>query len=58
MAENGELTVATLREKALRFRRLAGEILDGDFRRGLLSLAWDYDAKAESLEVRASASDM
>jgi hypothetical protein len=54
MADNIELNVATLskrlRKQASGFRRLAGEILDGDFRRNLLNLAMDYDAQAESLE--------
>ena len=54
MADNIELNVATLskrlRSQASGFRRLAGEILDGDFRRNLLNLAMDYDAQAETLE--------
>ena len=40
----------TLRKKAAGIRSLAGEILDGDFRRSLESLAVDYDAQATKLE--------
>jgi hypothetical protein len=36
----------TLRKQAAGFRRLANEIVDGDFRRRLLDLAADYDAQA------------
>jgi hypothetical protein len=36
----------TLRKQAAGFRRLANEIMDGDFRRRLLDLAADYDAQA------------
>ena len=57
MADYLELDVETLgkrlRNQASRFRRLAGEILDGDFRRNLLHLAMDYDAQAESLERKS-----
>jgi hypothetical protein len=38
----------TLRKQADGFRRLASEIVDGDFRRRLLALAADYDAQADT----------
>jgi hypothetical protein len=51
----------TLRKQADGFRRLASEIVDGDFRRRLLALAADYDAQADrtapSLHVVSSASN-
>jgi hypothetical protein len=54
MADYFDLDIETLgkklRNQASGFRRLAGEILDGEFRRNLLHLATDYDARAESLE--------
>ena len=40
----------TLRERAAGMRLLAHKILDGEFRRGLLVLAQDYDLRAEVLE--------
>ena len=54
MADHFELDVEILgkrlRNQASGFRRLAGEIQDGEFRRNLLNLATDYDAQAEALE--------
>jgi hypothetical protein len=54
MADNLELDVETLgktlKDKASRFRQLASGILDGDFRRRLLDLAWDYDVQAATLQ--------
>ena len=56
MADNLELDVETLgetlRETAAGLRRLASEILDGEFRRRLLNLSCDYDAQATALEKR------
>ena len=43
---NPESKTETLRKQAVGFRRLASEIVDGDFRRRLLNLAADYDAQA------------
>ena len=37
----------TLRERAAGMRLLANKILDGEFQRGLLELARDYDLQAE-----------
>jgi hypothetical protein len=54
MADNLELNVEapseTLRRQASGFRRLAGEILDGEFRGRLLELALDYEREAENPE--------
>lgn len=36
-------------ERATRFRRLAGEILDGPFRRNLIGLAQEYEDFARRL---------
>jgi hypothetical protein len=47
---NIETLLKTLRRQASGMRRLAGDILDGDFRRGLLELARDYDRQAEGFE--------
>ena len=43
---NRESNTENLRKQAAGFRRLASEIVDGDFRRRLLDLAADYDAQA------------
>ena len=43
---NPESNTEALRKQAAGFRRLASEIVDGDFRRRLLDLAADYDAQA------------
>jgi hypothetical protein len=43
-----ESNTMTLRKQADGFRRLASEIVDGDFRRRLLALAADYDAQADT----------
>jgi hypothetical protein len=43
---NRELKTETLTKQAAGFRRLASEIVDGEFRRRLLDLAADYDAQA------------
>jgi hypothetical protein len=60
MANNLELNVEapseTLRGQASGFRRLAGEILDGEFRGRLLELALDYEREAENLEHGNSSS--
>lgn len=40
----------TFRTQASGMRLLADEILDGEFRRGLLVLARDYDLRAEVFE--------
>ena len=54
MADNLELNVEapseTLRRQASGFRRLAGEILDGEFRGRLLELALDYEREADNPE--------
>lgn len=54
MTDYLELNIAALgtifRKRASGMRLLADEILDGEFRRGLLALARDYDQKAESIE--------
>ena len=47
---NIETLGKTLRERASGMRKLAGKILDGDFRVRLLALALDYDRQAETLE--------
>jgi hypothetical protein len=52
MTDEHDLDAQALRQKASAFRRLAGEILDGDFRRRLLSLALDYDRRAARLDRR------
>jgi hypothetical protein len=53
MADNLELDFVTLsktlKKQASGIRQIAGETLDGDFRRGLLELAQDYDHQAEKL---------
>jgi hypothetical protein len=53
MANPLELNLETLgkslKQQASGIRRLAGETLDGDFRRRLLELAQDYDRQAEKL---------
>jgi hypothetical protein len=46
---NLETLGKTLAQRASGIRRLAGEILDGDFRRRLLELAQDYDRQAAKL---------
>jgi hypothetical protein len=43
---NRESNAETLRKQAAGFRRLASEVVGGDFRRRLLDLAADYDAQA------------
>ena len=43
---NRESNTESLRRQAAGFRRLASEIVGGDFRRRLLDLAADYDAQA------------
>jgi hypothetical protein len=50
MTDHSGLDAHALRQKASAFRRLAGEILDGDFRRSLLRLAFDYDRQAARLD--------
>jgi hypothetical protein len=52
---NIETLSRTFRKQASGMRLLADEILDGEFRRGLLVLARDYDLKAEGLEGGKSA---
>jgi hypothetical protein len=52
---NIETLSKTFRKQASGMRKLADEILDGEFRRGLLVLARDYDLKAEGLERGTSA---
>jgi hypothetical protein len=47
---NIETLLKTFRRQASGMRRLAGDILDGDFRRGLLELARDYDRQADGFE--------
>ena len=53
MADNLGLDVVTLsktlKKQATGIRQIADETLDGDFRRGLLELAQDYDHQAEKL---------
>jgi hypothetical protein len=49
MADDLILDAETLRQKASAFRRLAAEILGGDFRRSLLELALEYDRQAMRL---------
>jgi hypothetical protein len=53
MADYLELDVVTLsqtlKRQASGIRQIAGETLDGDFRRGLIELALDYDHQAEKL---------
>jgi hypothetical protein len=46
---NLESNAETLERQAAGFRRLASEIVDGDFRRRLLDLAADYDAQAVAI---------
>ncbi|MGA8195950.1 MAG: hypothetical protein WB902_21560 [Acetobacteraceae bacterium] len=46
---NPESNTESLRRQAAGFRRLANEIVDGDFRRRLLGLAADYDAQAVTI---------
>lgn len=41
----------SLKRQAVGFRRLASEIVDGDFRRRLLDLAADYDAQAAAITL-------
>jgi hypothetical protein len=54
MTDYLELNIETLgktfRKQASGMRLLADEILDGEFGRGLLVLARDYDLRAEVLE--------
>ncbi|MGC1409512.1 MAG: hypothetical protein WA864_11275 [Acetobacteraceae bacterium] len=50
MTDDLILDADTLRQKASAFRRLAAEILGGDFRRSLLELALEYDRRALRLE--------
>jgi hypothetical protein len=54
MTDYLELNIETLgktfRKQASGMRLLADEILDGEFRRGLLGLARDYDRRAEVFE--------
>ena len=50
MADDLILDAETLRHRASAFRRLAAEILGGDFRRSLLELALEYDRRAMRLE--------
>jgi len=52
---NIEALGTTFRKRASGMRLLADEIVDGEFRRGLLALARDYDLKAEGLECSTSA---
>ena len=58
MTDGLELNVDTLgealRKQASGVRRLANGILDGEFRRGLLSLAADYDAQATKVERKTA----
>ena len=49
---NVEVLSKTLKKQASGFRRLAGEILDGEFRGRLLELAQDYEREAENPEHR------
>jgi hypothetical protein len=62
MADSLQLNVDTLgdtfRTQAFGLRRLADGILDGDFRRSLLSLASDYDAQAVKIERKTVLSGM
>jgi hypothetical protein len=51
---NIETLGTTFRQQALGIRLLADEILDGEFRRGLLGLARDYDLRAEVFERSTS----
>jgi hypothetical protein len=46
-----------LRVKALRFRKLAREIVDEHGRRTLIELAAEYDARAAAAESAASGGD-
>jgi hypothetical protein len=59
MIDHLELNIETLgttfRKRASGMRLLADKILDGEFRRGLLALARDYDLRAERLERGTSA---
>jgi hypothetical protein len=52
MADDLVLDAETLRQKASAFRRLAAEIMGGEFRRSLLELALEYDRQALRLERR------
>jgi hypothetical protein len=47
---NIEALGKTLRERASGMRRLASQILDGEFRIKLIALALHYDLQAEALE--------
>ncbi|HEX3398740.1 MAG TPA: hypothetical protein VHT74_00295 [Acetobacteraceae bacterium] len=61
MAEYRESDVETLgktlRKQASGVRRLAGEILEGDFRSSLLDLAEDYDRQAATIERQSAPRD-
>ena len=52
---NVETLANTLRKRASGMRQLASELVDGDFRSGLLALAKNYDHKAETLQRGARA---
>ena len=52
MSDALALDALALRRKASGFRRLAADILGGDFRRRLLELALEYERRATQLDRR------